>query len=129
MSRVASKIQVTRPKALAEQFRIRPGAEIEWIAAGEVIRVVPPRRKVPTLDLEARLRLFEGATELQKRLQAGAHLRRAARDRGLRLDDLYSRGLTRLHQHPVVPVRSAFPREASGGDRRARPRARRRYRL
>ncbi len=95
MLRVTSKLQVTLPKALAEQFRIRPGDEIEWIAAGDVIRVVPPRRKAPTLDLEARLRLFDGATERQKRRQAGAHLRRAARDRGWRREDLYSRGRSR----------------------------------
>ncbi len=94
MSRVTSKLQVTLPKALAEQFRIRPGDEIEWIAAGEVIRVVPPRPP-PTLDLEARLRLFDGATERQKHRRGGAHLRRAARDRGWRREDLYSRGRTR----------------------------------
>jgi AbrB family looped-hinge helix DNA binding protein len=95
MSRVTSKLQVTMPKAIAEQFGIRPGDEITWVPAGEVIRVVPPRRKAPTLDLEARLHLFDAATERQKRRQAGARQRRTARERGWRREDLYSRGHAR----------------------------------
>jgi AbrB family looped-hinge helix DNA binding protein len=95
VSRVTSKLQVTMPKAIAEQFGIRPGDEIQWEPAGEVIRVVPPRRTVPTLDLQTRLRLFDAATERQKRRQAGQRRRRAARDRGWRREDLYSRGRAR----------------------------------
>lgn len=95
MARVTSKLQVTVPKAIAEQFGIRPGDEIEWVPAGEVIRVVPPRRKAPTLDLEARLRLFDAATERQKRRQAGSRARRRAPGRGWRREDLYARGRAR----------------------------------
>jgi AbrB family looped-hinge helix DNA binding protein len=95
VSRVTSKLQVTMPKVIAEQFGIRPGDEIQWEPAGEVIRVVPPRRKIPTLDLETRLRLFDEATERQKRRQAGKGRRRAGRDRGWRREDLYGRGRAR----------------------------------
>jgi bifunctional DNA-binding transcriptional regulator/antitoxin component of YhaV-PrlF toxin-antitoxin module len=42
MAKVTSKLQVTVPKALAENA-IRPGDEIAWEAAGDVIRVVTVR--------------------------------------------------------------------------------------
>jgi AbrB family looped-hinge helix DNA binding protein len=41
MAKVTSKRQVTVPKAIAEQYGIRPGDEIEWLPAGDAIRVVP----------------------------------------------------------------------------------------
>ncbi len=53
MARVTSKLQVTVPKAIAKRFRIRPGDDIDWVPAGDVIRVVPPRRQAPTLDRES----------------------------------------------------------------------------
>ena len=40
MARATSKLQVTVPKTIAEQFAIRPGDEIDWIPAGDGIRVV-----------------------------------------------------------------------------------------
>jgi len=43
MAKVTSKLQVTVPKALAERYAIRPGDEIAWEAAGDVIRVVTVR--------------------------------------------------------------------------------------
>ena len=43
MSKVTSKLQVTLPKVLADQFNIRPGDEVLWDAAGDVIRLVPLR--------------------------------------------------------------------------------------
>jgi AbrB family looped-hinge helix DNA binding protein len=92
MSRVTSKLQVTLPKVIAAQFGIRPGDEIQWEPAGEVIRVIPPRRRVPTLDVETRLHLFDAATERQKRRQAGQRRRRAPRNRGWRREGLYTRG-------------------------------------
>jgi AbrB family looped-hinge helix DNA binding protein len=95
MSRVTSKLQVTVPKAIATQFGIRPGDDIQWEPAGEVIRIVPPRRKAPSLDRETRLRLFDAATERQKRRQAGRPPRGRARSRGWRREDLYTRGRAR----------------------------------
>ena len=67
MSKVTSKLQVTVPKAIADQYGIRPGDEIEWIPAGDSIRVVPAR-PVPLdneADIARRVALFDAATERQ----------------------------------------------------------------
>lgn len=104
MAKVTSKLQVTLPKAIADRFGIRPGDEIEWIATGDSIRVVPAGRLVPVADLELRLRLFDAATERQRRRQATPPGRKAARDRGWKREDLYDRGRPRRHQHPRLPI-------------------------
>ncbi len=39
MSKVTSKLQVTIPKVIANQYGIKPGDEIEFLPAGESIRV------------------------------------------------------------------------------------------
>ena len=91
MAKVTSKYQVTVPKAIADEFKIRPGDEIEWVAAGEVIRVIPPSQRAAVDDRESRLRLFDQATERLRRRSAGGAKKRA-RDRGWRREDLYTRG-------------------------------------
>lgn len=91
MSKVTSKLQVTIPKRVAAEFRIEPGDEIEWEAAGEAIRVIPPARRREPLDREARIRLFEQATERQ-RLRERSRPRSPALERGWRREDLYDRG-------------------------------------
>jgi len=40
MPKVTSKLQLTVPRAIADQYGIRPGDELQWIAAGEAIRVI-----------------------------------------------------------------------------------------
>jgi AbrB family looped-hinge helix DNA binding protein len=95
MARVTSKLQVTVPKAIADHFGIRPGDDIDWVPAGDVIRVVPPRQQAPTLDRETRLSLFDAATARQKRRQGVAGRRRTMRHRGWRREDLYTRGCSR----------------------------------
>jgi AbrB family looped-hinge helix DNA binding protein len=94
MSKVTSKLQVTVPKAIAEQYDIEPGDEIDWVAAGEVIRVVPPSERVSSADPEARLRLFDRATERQRRRDI-RQKRKPRRARGWRREDLYERGRPR----------------------------------
>jgi AbrB family looped-hinge helix DNA binding protein len=94
MSKVTSKLQVTVPKAIAEQFGIRPGDEIHWVAAGDAIRIVPARRQPHVLDPELRLRLFDAATERQ-RLRQSARPPRRAGDRGWKREDLYERARPR----------------------------------
>ena len=39
MPKVTTKLQLTVPKTIADQYGIRPGDELEWIPAGESIRV------------------------------------------------------------------------------------------
>jgi AbrB family looped-hinge helix DNA binding protein len=55
MTKVTSKYQVTVPKAIADRYSIRPGDEIEWIAAGDAIRVVPGGSATPCDDLAERV--------------------------------------------------------------------------
>ena len=92
MSRVTSKLQVTVPKVIAQQFSIHPGDEIDWVAAGDGIRVVkraPPQRKVAGSDATLRLRLFDKATQ---RLERSPKSIEAKDDRGWTREELYDRG-------------------------------------
>jgi AbrB family looped-hinge helix DNA binding protein len=97
MSRVTSKLQVTIPKVIAERYGICPGDEIDWVPAGDAIRVVPPARRMPrSADSRARrLALFDQATERQLERQNGKTRHRRVTDRGWRREDLYGRGRTR----------------------------------
>jgi len=94
MAKVTSNLQVTVPKALAERYAIRPGDEIAWEAAGDVIRVVPGRRG-PAPGAAARLRLFDKASERQRRRNRSFGARRAAAGRGWTREELYDRGRAR----------------------------------
>ena len=68
MSKVTSKLQVTIPKAIAEQYGIKPGDEIEFRPAGQSIRIITPRgRTAGRLSLEERLRLFDASIERQRK--------------------------------------------------------------
>ena len=93
MSKVTSKLQLTLPKALAVQYGIRPGDDVRFEGAGEVIRMVPEGAdQTPVgLDTEARLRLFDAATARQDARQAR---RRAPgqTSRGWTREELYERG-------------------------------------
>jgi len=93
MAKVTRKLQVTLPKALAAQYGIAPGDDIEWEAAGDYIRVTPSTFP-PALDRAARLRLFDQATARQKaRGQARAGARTGGR--GWTREELYQRGRPR----------------------------------
>lgn len=93
MAKVTSKLQVTLPKALADQYGIRPGDEIDWEAVGEAIRVVPPGVSKPVTDTCLRLRLFDQGTGRQRQREAERPQAPAAQDRGWKREDLYNRGL------------------------------------
>jgi bifunctional DNA-binding transcriptional regulator/antitoxin component of YhaV-PrlF toxin-antitoxin module len=94
MARVTSKLQVTIPKAIAQRYGIEPGHDIEWLPAGEAIRVVPAAaRAVP--DRSRRLTLFDRATERQRIRQAETDRNAATAERGWSRADLYARGRTR----------------------------------
>jgi bifunctional DNA-binding transcriptional regulator/antitoxin component of YhaV-PrlF toxin-antitoxin module len=91
MSRVTSRFLVTVPKAIAERYGTRPGDEIDWVPAGDAIRIVPSARRMPrTTDSRARpLALFDQATERQRERQQGQTGRRRGTDRGWCREDLY----------------------------------------
>ena len=86
---MTSKLQVTIPKVIAEQYRIRPGDEIDWVPAGPVIRIVPPGVRVPRLSVEERLRMFDEDTRRIQGLFRGKVPRTSPRNRGWSREDLY----------------------------------------
>lgn len=91
MAKVTSKLQVTVPKALADHYGIRAGDEIEWTAAGDVIRVIPPHSRQTAADVKTRLKLFDQAT-LRLRARRSAVRAKRGSSRGWRREDLYRRG-------------------------------------
>lgn len=98
MAKVTSKLQVTVPKALADQFGIQPGDEIEWEPAGDVIRVLPPGHRTEDLDTAERLRLFEQSIlrQRERERQRPDLLHGKVREgRGWTREELYDRGRTR----------------------------------
>jgi AbrB family looped-hinge helix DNA binding protein len=92
--KVTSKLQLTVPKAIADQYGIRPGDELEWIPAGESIRVELMRKAKSGRELSAkeRLALFDANTKWLDELQA--HELREARAKGTRVTR-ETRGWTR----------------------------------
>ena len=94
MAKVTSKYQVTIPKKIAEHHGIHPGDDIDWVAAGDVIRVIPSAKQVTPESRETRLRLFDQATERQSRRQSGCPPE-SANETGWSRDDLYGRGRSR----------------------------------
>ena len=107
MAKVTSKLQLTVPKAIADQYGIKPGDELEWVPAGESIRVELVRRKAKTgqqLTADERLALFDDNTKWLDELQAeelkeakAKGTRTTRENRGWTRADLYNddRGLPR----------------------------------
>jgi bifunctional DNA-binding transcriptional regulator/antitoxin component of YhaV-PrlF toxin-antitoxin module len=87
MARVTSKFQVTVPRPIVDRYRIRPGDEIEWAADGDAIRVTTGRSTSP-MDTASRLRLFDQATERQRKRPTPRKDARA-QERGWTREDLY----------------------------------------
>jgi AbrB family looped-hinge helix DNA binding protein len=94
MAKITSKYQVTVPKAIADRYGIRPGDDIAWVPAGDVIRVIPEGRLKTSDDKESRLRLFDQATERHHKRTGGLKTKRPA-GRGWTREDLYGRGRPR----------------------------------
>jgi bifunctional DNA-binding transcriptional regulator/antitoxin component of YhaV-PrlF toxin-antitoxin module len=103
MAKVTSKLQLTLPKAIADQYKIRPGDELDWLPAGETMRVVKrsrsASRRADAATLQQRLRLFEQATARQEKRNDAFRKKHALgaqpSNRGWRREDLYDRGLPR----------------------------------
>ena len=94
MTRVTGKLQITLPKRLAEDYGIRVGDEVEIVAAGASIAIIPAHATRAVLSPEERLRHFDEATKRldvrQKREPRGP-----AKDRGWSREELYTRGRSR----------------------------------
>jgi AbrB family looped-hinge helix DNA binding protein len=99
MAKVTSKLQLTLPKAIADQYRIRPGDDLDLLPAGETIRLA--KRDVLAAaqpdTIKERLRAFDQATARQRKRQTGTTSSTSPRsqDRGWTREDLYDRGLSR----------------------------------
>jgi AbrB family looped-hinge helix DNA binding protein len=92
MSKVTSKLQITVPKAVADQYGIRPGDEVDWVPAGDAIRLVPAGQGRPVLDVAVRLKLFDQATERQRERERSRRRKKLRGGRGWTRDELYDRG-------------------------------------
>ena len=95
MPKVTSKLQLTVPRAIADQYGIRPGDELQWIAAGEAIRVIPAEKinlNGQERTVKERLELFDQATQRQKRRHSKEQ-RISPGARGWRREKLYASSL------------------------------------
>lgn len=91
---MTSKLQVTIPKAIADDYGITPGDEIEFAPAGEIIRVLPAGERPAVVDRARQLDLFDQATNRQRARQKNKRAE-PTKDRGWRRDELYERGSAR----------------------------------
>jgi len=94
MTRVTGKFQITLPKRLVDAFGIRVGDEVELVAAGDTIRIVPANAVRSGLSTEERLRLFDEATQRSKASVKKKKLPPAT-ERGWTREELYDRGRSR----------------------------------
>lgn len=95
MTRVTGKFQITLPKRLVDSYGIRVGDDVEIVAAGESIAIIPARTLTPLLSPQERLRHFDQATRRQEARQRGEPRPGEATDRGWSREELYSRGRPR----------------------------------
>jgi AbrB family looped-hinge helix DNA binding protein len=95
MTRVTGKFQITLPKKLVDTYGIRIGDEVELVASGEVIAIVPAGASRPRLSVEERLRLFDEATRRQRAREPLPTSTTSEEDRGWTRDELYDRGRPR----------------------------------
>jgi AbrB family looped-hinge helix DNA binding protein len=99
VAKVTSKLQVTIPKAIADAHGIKPGAEIDFESAGDVIRVRPRRRRVAAQSASRAVAMFDQATRRQA--ERDSQLRRdhpavfESTERGWSREELYDRGVPR----------------------------------
>jgi AbrB family looped-hinge helix DNA binding protein len=97
MAKVTSKLQLTLPKRIAEQYGIVPGMDLELVAAGDVIHLVPPGRRLRApLSTQERLRLFDAATARQRAREKHMSIpEKPPGERDWSRDELYTRDETR----------------------------------
>ena len=87
MSKVTSKLQVTIPKALAERYGISPGQDVQWLQAGEAIRVVPQgAQRARAVDRGKHLLRTDEVQVVRRRPQLRPHPRHRQRDRQVKPD-------------------------------------------
>jgi AbrB family looped-hinge helix DNA binding protein len=97
MARVTSKLQVSIPKRIADEYGIAPGDEIEFVLSGGSIRVVRAGKRAASPTTAERLDLFDRATARQKARQRSNPRSGdgGTGGRGWTRDALYDRGRAR----------------------------------
>jgi AbrB family looped-hinge helix DNA binding protein len=96
MAKVTSKLQLTIPRSIADRYGIRTGDQLEFVAAGDTIRLIPAEAVPLGITVEERLALFDAATERQLARQAGTERQgEAGEDRGWTREELYDRARPR----------------------------------
>lgn len=94
MTRVTGKFQITLPRRLVDAYGIRVGDQVELIAAGQSIALIPERSRHPGLSSEERIRLFDETSRwLSARTVPVTY--GPQEDRGWQREDLYTRGRPR----------------------------------
>ncbi len=92
MAKVTSKLQVTIPKVIAEHYAIAPGQEVEWLQAGDAIRVVPQGAPRRARDARERVELYDLATARQRTREQVRDIDQSGDGgRGWTREDLYER--------------------------------------
>jgi AbrB family looped-hinge helix DNA binding protein len=107
MPKVTSKLQLTVPKKIADAYGIRPGDELEWVPAGDSIRVEVSHKAKRGHELtpEEKVALFDANTKWIDELQANqlaeaekSGHRTTRENRGWTREDIYEdRGFPRRH--------------------------------
>ena len=97
MAKVTSKLQITIPKRLADQYGISPGDDVEFVPAGDGIRLVPGKvLATRVLSPAERLRLFDEATVRQRAREQRLPLSgEPPEKRDWTREELYTRGKPR----------------------------------
>ena len=77
MAKVTSKLQLTIPKAIADRYKIRPGDTLEWVPAGDAIRVIPQNFRGASQhprSVGERLTLLREMLERQRRRETNSEV-------------------------------------------------------
>lgn len=94
MSKITGKFQITLPKRLVDQYGFKVGDDVELIAAGEGVCILPAHRGGTAMSPDEKLRHFDLATRRQRARERARPLP-TAKHRGWTREDLYTRGRTR----------------------------------
>ena len=91
MAKVISKLQVSIPNGVGDQYRIAPGDELKWAPSGDAIRLVPSHASQVRFSKVDRLRLFDQATDWQRTRDRVTCVPARPPARGWTRSELYSR--------------------------------------
>lgn len=97
---MTSKLQLTIPKAVADQYGISPGDEVDLTASGAFIRMAPSSSRRRNLPPAEKVRLLKQLLQRGRSRRKGALRTRhaktpAERERGWTREELYTRGGSR----------------------------------